>query len=203
MIEVIVGIDIGKEGAISLISKDGKTFYDAHSMPGDTHDTVEILRSINTKYTITHTYIEKQAFMNRSYGNNPFARQGGKAAFTLGHSQGVIEGALLALAIPYTLVSPRTWQKVFEDVEINSENNITTKKLKETKIKSYIKARELYPNAPLRTSRGKVLDGVADALLIAYWGSSMCYDRDEKPKEQKKTNDKSNTRKGRSKTSIL
>lgn len=157
MTEVIVGIDVGKEGGISILSLNGTILYDALSLPLDPIDIVNSLKQISVKYSLIHCYIEKQAFMNRSYGTNPFARQGGKAAFTLGHSQGIIEGCLLTLDINYTLVSPKTWQKVIEEVTLPFDtSSITKKKLKDTKFKSFIKARELFPNAPLKTIRGKV-----------------------------------------------
>lgn len=187
MTEVIVGIDVGKEGGISILSLNGTILYDALSLPSESLDIVNTLKQISIKYSLLHCYIEKQAFMNRSYGINPYVRQGGKAAFTLGHSQGVLEGCLLALGINYTLVPPKTWQKVIEEVILPLDTtSITKKKLKDTKFKSFIKARELFPNAPLKTVRGKVLDGIADAILIGYWGASICYDKVEKPKEHKK-----------------
>jgi hypothetical protein len=192
MLEVTIGIDVGKEGGISILSKDGSELYDAFSIALESKDIVDSFKQLHTKYIILHCYIEKQAYMNRSYGSNPFARQGGKSAFTLGYSQGLIEGALLALGISYTLVPPKTWQKVIEDVVIPLDTKISNKKLKDTKVKSYLKVKELFPKAPLMTPRGKVLDGIADAILIAHWGASLCYDKGEKPKEQKRrTNDKS------------
>lgn len=191
MIEVILGIDIGKEGGVSILSKDGNELYDAFSIATESNDIVNSFKQLYTKYIILHCYIEKQAYMNRSYGNNPFARQGGKSAFTLGHSQGLIEGVLLALSVPYTLVPPKTWQKIIESVVIPIDTKISNKKMKDTKVKSYLKVKELFPKAPLVTPRGKVLDGIADAILIAHWGASLCYDKGEKPTEQKRrTNDK-------------
>lgn len=198
MLEAILGIDIGKEGGISILSKDGKTLYDSFSIPIEPLDIMNAIRRISERYVLIHCYVEKQAFMNRSYGSNPFVRQGGKAAFTLGHSQGLIEGILLSFGMAYTLIPPRTWQKVIEDVIIPTDIRISNKKMKDTKVKSFIRVRELFPNAPLQTSRGRVLDGIADAILIAYWGAlqsqrspTLCYDMVEEPKRKRRqSNDK-------------
>ena len=155
----IVGIDLGLNGAIAFIDEDGG--YRTFDMPCymvrrgkktqrkiDKRGLLEILKSIKIDKIVC--FIEKQ---------RPFPKQGIVSTFHLGEQQGLIEGILLALNIPYETIYPQEWQKEFSII-----------KSKNTKFASYEKASSLFPNAKLKTERGRILDGRCDALLIAEYG---------------------------------
>ena len=73
---------------------------------------------------------------------------------------GVWQGLIVAKSIPYEIASPRKWQAVF---------NISGKKTKEL---AYEVSMRLFPDLgdALKTERGKIIDGRADAILIAEYG---------------------------------
>lgn len=169
----IVGIDIGKEGAISVLSYTANNYKAVYysEMPLTEVELLKKLTYIKRKYEdITDVCIEKQGYMSRGTS----FRQSGKGAFTLGFSQGIIQGILLAYNINYSLVSPRTWQSIFKDVEINEKVKDICKDSKKfssklSKQKSLTLCNNLFPYIPIMTPRGRVLDGIADSLCIAYW----------------------------------
>jgi len=155
----VVGIDLGLNGAIAYIDDDGG--YRTFNMPCyavrrgrktqrkiDKRGLFEILKGIKTDKIVC--FIEKQ---------RPFPKQGIVSAFHLGEQQGLVEGILLALGISYESIYPQQWQKEFSII-----------RSKNTKFASYEKASSLFPNAKLKTERGKILDGRCDALLIAEYG---------------------------------
>jgi len=82
-----------------------------------------------------------------------------QASFSLGLCQGIFEGLLVALNIPYQLVIPKTWQKEFQ----------ITKPKGDKKAQSMMIAEKLFPTAELRGPKGGKKDGRSDALLIAEW----------------------------------
>lgn len=166
------GIDIGKEGAISVVSYEDKKILPIFyiEMPVTDKELVKKLKYINNKFPIDEFCIEKQVYMSRG----PSFRQSGKGAFTLGHSQGLIEGILIGIGANYSLVSPKTWQSVIKDIDINPsilELSKSCKRLssKTSKQKSLSLCLELFPQVGLITKRGRILDGVADSLCITYW----------------------------------
>lgn len=169
----IVGIDIGKEGAISVLSYTNNIYNAVYytEMPITEKELLRKLTYIKNKYkNITEVCIEKQGYMSKSSS----FRQSGKGAFTLGFSQGIIQGILLAYNINYSLIAPKTWQLIFKDIEINTHiKNLCkdSKKLssKLSKQKSLTLCNNLFPSVPLMTRRGRILDGIADSLCIAYW----------------------------------
>ena len=105
----VMGVDIGAAGAFSLYV-DGK-FERVIDMP-----VVEVIRGAKAKKHIsaqgvaaaikelnpTHAIVEKVGAM---------PNQGVSSMFTFGRAAGIIEGALAALNVPVTYVTPQTWIK--------------------------------------------------------------------------------------------
>jgi hypothetical protein len=83
-----------------------------------------------------------------------------KSNTNLAFSEGMWLMAFECLGIKYELVNPRAWQIHF---------GISSKK-GDTKDQSVMIAHQLFPNVELKTPKGRVLDGLADALLIAEYG---------------------------------
>lgn len=155
----VIGIDIGKGGAVAYIDEDK---YDAFDMPvyeiqkkkgskSKKIDKTELLKLLKQLSSVQcRCIIERQ---------RPFPREGVISSFSLGEQQGLIEGIVTALGIEYEYVIPQTWQKEIGIVKTFGEKFI-----------SYEKACSLFPKIELKTPRGRILDGRCDALLIAEFG---------------------------------
>jgi hypothetical protein len=162
-----VGIDPGKGGALVALLEytDGlPPVVIRHSMPliGTKRPTVDLveLYAILTGYQELrapriHCYVEKQQPLPPTHG-------GTAANFARGYNMGILEGILVAISMPYTVVAPRRWQTaMLADVEGT-----------DTKARALRAVRRLYPKQDLRRSElaKKPDSGVVDALLIADWG---------------------------------
>ncbi|MFP4088016.1 MAG: hypothetical protein ACLFUL_14630, partial [Desulfobacteraceae bacterium] len=114
---------------------------------GDPAGVVDILRRWILDYEIRLAALEK-------VGARP--GQGVVSMFTFGQNVGAYMGILAALGIPFTMPTPRQWQKGLID----------RKSAPDPKIRSLITARRLFPDADLSRKKDH---GRADALLIAWW----------------------------------
>lgn len=159
---IVIGIDNGLKGAIAVIEPDdtyivpipvimpakGKNVYDEQGI----YKVLEPFTSFDG-VVCTRAFIEKaQAFPKNSAA----------AIHTSGTQYGMIRMACVVLGIPYTIISPRIWQKELF-VGVNS---------KDTKFASKVIAKRLFPSVSLRRSENckKDCDGMSDALLIAEYG---------------------------------
>lgn len=105
------------------------------------------------------TAVEAAVISLRAYGSRECAYErvgympmdGGKGAFTFGHVDGLLRGALLMAGIRPRYVTPMLWQAAMECLT-GGDKNVSKRR-----------AIELYPNE-------KITHGVADALLIARYG---------------------------------
>lgn len=138
-----LGIDPGKEGAIALLDGNG-AIVSLFDMPSNLVATVNLIRSLPN---ISRAAIE-QPF--------PGGKMGKPSCMSFGMSIGELRGILAACGIPFVMVKPQDWQRVF---------NVTGKSRGNDSINQCFK---LYPDAPL-LSGGKRFDGRSDALLIARW----------------------------------
>ena len=87
-------------------------------------------------------------------------KQGVASSFQFGMGYGIWLGILAAKMIPHDLVDPRRWTGLLlRDMPKGDESAV-------------IRAGELYPSVSgeLRTPRGRLLLGRADALLLAHYG---------------------------------
>jgi len=136
-----LGFDPGKEGAMAVIGP--HLIPSAHAFD-------------------KHVYVEKLVDLKRQF--NLFAvvehvgampGQGVTSCFSFGESFGWIQGVLDAMQIPYELVRPQKWKKVFS---CTSDKNT-----------SIAVAERLFPEVDLRRTPlcRKPHDGKAEALLIA------------------------------------
>ena len=100
----------------------------------------------NHQAQIKHAYVERVGAMTG---------QGVSSVFSFGRSAGVLEGVLAASGVPYTLVTPQTWQKAVG--------------LRGGKDGSRERAMQQFPDQASLFARKKD-DGRADATLIAIYG---------------------------------
>lgn len=148
-----LGIDCGLNGAIALVV-DGELVR-VVDMP-----TVTLERNGKTKRQVSVPElvdIIKELDPTEAYAEKVFAMagQGVTSVFSLGRSLGVVEGALTALRIKTTLMTPQTWIKAMGVVG--------------GKDGSRARAMELFPDHLALFKRVKD-DGRSDASLIAFWG---------------------------------
>lgn len=146
---IYVGIDPGLKGGLASINEKGYGEY-VISMP-DSFELAVILTRWHEEIRIKHLFLEKA---------QPMPKQGVTSMFNYGHHNGVIEGILKVLGIPYSLIPPKQWQK---------EMFIGTKATDEPKKRALAAANRIFPKqkflASLRCK--KPHDGMIDSLLLA------------------------------------
>jgi len=152
---VYVGIDVGKSGGIAILGEDNS--LQLHTMPmiGKEYD----IQSLKNIFTDEHLLIQHLAIENVHAIQG---RTGNSSNFSFGLGKGILMGLVSGLNIPYTLVNPKTWQKIaWEGVTKQSDNKKT----------SLIAAKRLFPEESfLATERSRVPhDGIVDAALMAYY----------------------------------
>lgn len=162
----IIGIDPGLTGAIAFISSDGATvgfidtpivvlrdgkktkrLYDRAAMADALRDLVARNPGINAVIEQVHA----------------MPKQGVASSFNFGTGYGLWLGILAALQVPHTLVTPQNWTKALLAGKPAGDEA------------AVIRCGELYPTVAgqLRTPRGALHLGRADALLIAHHGATL------------------------------
>jgi crossover junction endodeoxyribonuclease RuvC len=106
---MIVGIDIGLQGAIAELDETGELVA-IHDMPGLADGpkgrsaiNAPLLAGILTTTHAVRAYIEY-------VGPRPL--EGAASGFTFGRCRSVIEGVLAALGVPVTFLTPPVWKRI-------------------------------------------------------------------------------------------
>jgi len=154
-----VSIDPGLNGAVAIFSDTGALIH-VHNTPVE-----KVKRNGKTK-TMYNTV--EMANLIRPYANinnvrgvceavHSMPKQGVSSSFNFGMGYGLWLGILSGLNIPYTTVTPQAWKKHFDLIGKDKGASAEV-------------ASSLFPDRKWYTPRGKALDGMADAALIAkYW----------------------------------
>jgi len=149
-------VDPGLTGGLCLLTMKGEIAL-LTKMPFAVKeiDLLELFR-----YFKLHAPKIEKVFIERSQA---FPGMSAAAQFSVGKSFAYVEAMVVANGLPYELVPPSVWTKAI--------HKGVTPKLK-SKEKSLIVAKRLYPGIAeiCTTPRGKLLDGLIDALLIARYG---------------------------------
>jgi crossover junction endodeoxyribonuclease RuvC len=105
---MIVGIDIGAQGALALLEENGALIA-VEDMPilrdgPNNRPTVNgaLLAAIIRRWQPARAYVE---FVGARPG------EGAVGAFAFGRSAGCVAGVLAALSVPAALVTPQTWKR--------------------------------------------------------------------------------------------
>ena len=163
---ISIGIDNGLCGGIVALNKDMK-IVNKWEMPVlkstksrkeyDIPYIIAILRVIidYAKSTDDHVIcILEKAQVSPVSGKN--------SCFGMGFCFGMMQGILSSLQISYKIVHAKTWQKeVFKD--LNG---------KDTKQKSILFCKRMFPLEDWKLGHKKELDGLTDACCMAYYGLS-------------------------------
>ncbi len=158
----ILGIDPGLDGGLAVLSQDGLVIEVMPTLGEgkrtvDANALVEWLRQLSHGYgSPDHAYLELVGAM---------PGQGVTSMFSFGEGYGVIKGVLVALHIPYTLVSPRKWQGAVLGAHAKGDS----------KGAAAVRAAQLFPGVNFRASARsrKPHDGMVDAALLAYYGAAQ------------------------------
>lgn len=146
-IQAVIAIDPGKKGAAALLFPGGLLFRDWSGVTDK--QRFDVLRTWTQKYAVCAAVLEK-------VGARP--EQGVNSMFTFGTNFGWWCGLLDALGLSWSLVSPQTWQK----------GVVPSKGGKEAAVRA---ASRMFPNAVFHGPKGGLLDGRADAALMAVWAA--------------------------------
>ena len=158
MVRFVVGIDPGLTGAVAVLGTDG-TIIRVEDTPsflleGKRRDfnvpgMVNLLDhgdDLDDLVHETHVFIERQQ-------SRP--EQGVASVFKIGYGFGLWVGMLSFVHVPYSIVSPQTWQRVMYQGAVG-----------EGKERSLLIASRLWPGLVIPKTR----HDRADALLIAEYG---------------------------------
>jgi crossover junction endodeoxyribonuclease RuvC len=160
---IYIGIDVGKDGAISILHENGEVESHLFSINQDrTYDLYEnwdIFSKIKKHKGNCIITVEDVYCVGGSSAQATWSFSRGKA---------IIECFLVCLGFEYNLVKPKVWQKtIFAQFP---------KEMKDTKEKSISFVKENYPKCnlipkPKRTPH----DGIADAVCIAHYSKLNYY----------------------------
>ncbi len=148
---IIIGIDPGsKNGGLARHDDDGVELI---RMP----DTIKgIVDFFNGVYIYDHIFIEKWFTM---------PRDGRVGAAKYGHHNGVLEAAIVASGIPYTMVPPKEWQKL---MHAGTDSGLEPKK---RSVQAFMR---LFPGVQMNFGKmTKPHLGAVEAGLIAAYGQRV------------------------------
>jgi crossover junction endodeoxyribonuclease RuvC len=155
---IICGVDPGKTGAIAFLDARGQIIA-IHDMPVievvvdktkrkriSAHGVSDVLKGLDIEMVV----IEQVGGITG---------QSASAAFTFGHSCGLIQGVVIGLNLPVALLPPQRWKKAAH--------------LPADKGAARLRAQQLWPEEAKQFARIKD-DGRAEACLIArhYWNET-------------------------------
>jgi len=148
---LILGIDPGASGSLCLLHESTGDYVAHLQMPkvkvgkANRVNAAAVTDFIETYINdIKHCYLEKVHAM---------PGQGVSSMFSFGHSAGIVEGVVVALGIPLTLVTPQSWKK-------------TAGLIGKDKDAARSRAIQLYPGIRDLDLKGKG-QALADSMLIA------------------------------------
>lgn len=149
---IVIGIDPGKNGAIAVYNLDSKRLLALRKMPETPKDLLMFFKIYSNELVFNSI-----VFLEKVHG---MPGQSGPAMFNFGKNYGNIEMAIIASKIRYMTVTPQKWQKFYQ---LGGKGKQTTTQWK-NKLKE--KSQSIFPDI-------KIFLWGADALLITYWGSKQ------------------------------
>lgn len=147
MSEVILGVDVGMNGALSFYDGEELIIYDMPTFKRNKTNRLDCheLNRIFEMNRVDHAYIEQV---------NAFG-MGATSAYNFGWSCGVIEAIVSCYLIPFTYVTPQVWKKEMQ--------------CPKDKDSSRMRASQLLPQFSHNWDLKKH-DGRAESALIALFG---------------------------------
>lgn len=150
---MLLGVDPGLKGALSFLDTNDRTL-EIVDMPTFLATTKNEVNGHAIK-DLVRRLCPKEAFVENVHS---FPGEGPAGAFSFGKGVGIIHGVLMALDVPYTLVTSTMWKKAL---------GVPT-----AKDGARSRAVQLLPSYSLYFTRKKD-DGRAEASLIALYGARV------------------------------
>ena len=150
MTKAWAGIDPGQKGSICLLVPE-LTQVLFKSNIDKPIELTQWFNQLRNQYQIVMSTIED---VHSIFGTSA------KSNFNFGFNTGLVTGIIQANGLPLAKVQPKKWQKAIGC-------KTTGKELKKEVAQI---ASSLYPHVSLYGSRGGLLDGKSDALMIAHYG---------------------------------
>lgn len=147
---VIVGIDPGLKGGVTFLRYGNGNNTDCFLMPVTVEDGISASQFYNWLCCYSGEMI---AYVEHAQA---MPKQGVVSVFNYGVGFGKILAALEIRGIEIKLVRPGIWKKALN--------------LPKEKEAAVARAESLEPRIEFRTPRGRLLDGKAEAFLIAFYG---------------------------------
>jgi len=148
-----IGIDPGKKGAIAVLHQDRRTviWLDMPVTPAGEIDVKSIYEFLQPFAPENYICMLERA--------QSMPKQGVVGVFTYGVGYGKVKACLELLGIKYNEIHPKNWKKEFKLLGKTKEDSVET-------------ARKLFSwhSSSYKTPRGRLLDGRAEALLLAEHG---------------------------------
>ena len=164
-----IGIDPGSHGYIVVLDENGKCIGSC-AIEDSTEQDLTIFLQMANAYGCVCAMEDVHSMPG----------QGVSSTFAFGRNVGFLQGLLVAHQIPYTLVTPRKWQKemwIAKDMvfTVRKDKNGEDKRQVAPKPTSINAATRLFPTTDLRKSdrARNPHDGKCDALLIALYAKRM------------------------------
>lgn len=166
-----IGIDPGSHGYIAIVTEEGECINSLAIEDSTEQEVAQFLYAVKAARPACTCAMEDVHSM---------PGQGVATTFAFGRNVGFLQGILVALQIPYTLVTPRKWQKemwIAKDMvyTVRKDKHGDDKRQVAPKPTSINAATRLFPTTDLRKSdrARNPHDGKCDALLIALYAKRM------------------------------
>lgn len=160
--DLFIGVDPGRKGALCALSLPNKAI-EFHSTPNDKVTNAEV-----------YAWLCKRAWLRPVIGVEAVRSLPGMSArsnFSFGYNLGNIETIISLVRHPWHQIPPKVWQKA---VGIKFPKKYSGPERKKITAERCL---ELYPGAEIYGPRGGLMDGRADALMIAHY-LSITYGRE-------------------------
>ncbi len=153
---IVLGVDIGRSGALALLTASGE-LVDVAGMPvledgpkGRPAVNAPLLSMLLQQWNPTEAFVE---FVGARPGEAP------SGAFAFGRSRGGVEGVLGAMGVPARMLTPPTWKR---EVGIKAGKDGAKDAARSEAIRRWPTRADLFA--------AKGSDGLAEAALIAVAG---------------------------------
>jgi crossover junction endodeoxyribonuclease RuvC len=152
---VFIGIDPGQKGAIGCI----------FPLTAQVHDMPEFI-GFDLYWMLRHIQIKDKNIFCILEAAQAMPKQGVTGVFSYGVGYGKIKAVLEILKISFQEVHPAKWKKEFSLIGKDKKDSVKV-------------AKQLFPYLDYETERGRLLDGRAEAMLLAEYGRRL-YEKEKR-----------------------
>lgn len=164
--EYFLGIDPGKNGALSLISKDKGRLKIVWQEVND-ENAEGVFGQISFAKALAYGGPLKAVLEEVRGRGGPNAKWGASQTFEFGRHYAFLEMALVALSIAYVKVQPQVWMRVMHK-GVHGDFD--------TKARSLVVVKRAFSDEEFKESKRarKAHDGLVDATALALYGAEKC-----------------------------